>query len=94
MRGRLNIVFALAAGLLGGLISHYVSLESVHAQAQAPIPKEIRAQKFILVNERGEAFGLFGFDPNGRPIIKLVDERGNTLWSSRPEPLRRSPSGE
>lgn len=30
----LTLVFALVAGFLGGFLSHYVTLQSVHAQAQ------------------------------------------------------------
>jgi len=26
--------------------------------------------------------GLFGFNPQGKPIIKLVDEHGMTIWTS------------
>jgi hypothetical protein len=26
--------------------------------------------------------GLFGFNPQGKAIIKLVDERGMTIWTS------------
>jgi hypothetical protein len=32
---KLNVVLSLAAGLLGGAISHYLSPDLVHAQSQA-----------------------------------------------------------
>ena len=82
MNRKLNLILALAAGLLGGLLSRYVAPMPVHAQAQTAAPKEIRAQSFVLVNAQGVALGLMGFDPQGRPVIKLVDERGRTLFSA------------
>ena len=82
MNRTLTLTLALAAGLCGGLLSRYVAPAAVHAQAQTPAPKEIRAQSFVLVNAQGTAFGLMGFDPRGNPIIKLLDERGRTFWST------------
>lgn len=87
MNWKTNLILALAAGLLGGLISRYVNPIPDYAQTQ-PAPKEIRGQSFVLVNEQGRPFGLIGFDPQGNPIIKLLDERGHLLWDtqSRPSP--------
>jgi hypothetical protein len=82
MNRKLNLIFGLAAGLLGGLLSRYIAPSPVHAQAQIPAPKEIRAQSFVLVNAQGVALGLMGFDPQGRPVIKLVDEGGRPVWSA------------
>jgi len=72
---------------MGGLLSRYVNPIPAYAQTQAA-PKQIRAQSFVLVNEQDKAFGLIGFDPQGNPIIKLLDERGHLLWDteSRPRP--------
>ena len=94
MKRNFSLAAAVAAGFFGGLLSQSVTTGRLHAQAQPPAQKEIRAQNFIVVNGRGEPLGLFGLDPNGRAIVKLVDEQGRTVWSSRPEALRRSPSGE
>jgi hypothetical protein len=82
MNRKLNLILGLAAGLLGGLLSRYVAPSAVYAQAQIPAPKEIRAQSFVLVNAQGVALGLMGFDRQGRPVIKLVDEGGRTIWSA------------
>jgi hypothetical protein len=76
-----GVVLALAAGLVGGLVSRYVAPTVALAQAQ-PAPKELRAQNFVLVNDQGNPVGLFGFDPQGKPIIKLIAENGRTIWSS------------
>jgi hypothetical protein len=75
-------LLAMTAGLLGGLASRYISPSAVFAQAQKAAPKEIQAQNFVLVNAQGNPMGLFGFNPQGKPIIKLVDERGMTIWTS------------
>ena len=83
MKRKLNVVIlALSAGLVGGLVPSYIAPVAVFAQAQKAAPKEIQAQNFVLVNSQGNPMGLFGFDPQGKPIIKLVDERGKTIWTS------------
>ena len=85
MKQRLVITIAVAAGFAGGVLSRYVSPTIVNAQSQAP--KELRAQNFVLVDDKGVAYGLFGFDPDGKPILKMIDENQRTLWSAPPEPL-------
>ena len=77
-----TVVLAMTAGLLGGMASTYISPSAVFAQAPKAAPKEIQAQNFVLVNSEGKPMGLFGFNPQGKPIIKLVDERGMTIWTS------------
>jgi hypothetical protein len=64
-----NVVLSFAAGLLGGAISHYLSPQLVHAQSQAP--KELRAESFVLVNEKGIVLGTLS-DDGGRPSLKLL----------------------
>jgi len=89
MNQKLALAVAMAAGFVGGILSQYLSPVLVHAQAQAP--KEMRAQNFVLVNEQGVAYGLFGFNPEGEPVMKIIDERGRTVWSAPPEPLVGTP---
>ena len=82
MNRNLNIGLSLAAGLLGGILSQYVSGKSVFAQTQVVPPKEISAQSFILVNDKGSPFGVFGFDADGSAIIRLQDRSGKVIWST------------
>ena len=74
-----NVALSFAAGLLGGAISHYLSPQLVHAQSQAP--KELRAESFVLVNEKGTILGTLS-DEGGRPSLKLFDDRGREIWSA------------
>ena len=93
----LNLGLSLAAGLLGGVLSHYVAPELVHAAQVAPVPapaqapREVRARRFVLVNEDGSPAGLFGFDRDGRPDVELFDRTGKVIWSAdgkfNPRPL-------
>ena len=83
MNRTMHITLALAAGLLGGLLSRYLTPTPVFAQAQAPAPKEIRAQSFVLVNKQGAPLGRIGFDAEGIPNITLVDENGRTILSTK-----------
>jgi len=91
MRNKITTVFALVAGFLGGVLSHYLFLPAT-VQAQAQAPTEIRARKFVLVDENGTPRGVFGFQSNGNPeiqvrfdkpkgILKLVSaEVGTVRW--------------
>jgi len=83
MSGKFSVVvLALASGLVGGVVSQYLMPSTVFAQAQKGAPKEIRAQNFVLVNNQGNPVGLFGFNPQGKPIIRLIDERGTVIWTT------------
>lgn len=89
MNRKFNLTLALIAGLVGGFASRYLTPISVFAQSQAPIPKEIKAQRFVIVNEEGQALGVFGFDRNGTPMVNLTDQNGRTVWSTQPSLLRQ-----
>jgi hypothetical protein len=49
----LNLTLALAAGSVGGLISRFITPAPALAQTQSPVAKEIRSQRFTLVDEDG-----------------------------------------
>jgi hypothetical protein len=74
-----SMVLSFAAGLLGGVISHYLSPELVHAQSQAP--REFRAERFVLVNDKGSVLGTLS-NEGGKPSLKLFDEHGREIWSA------------
>lgn len=76
-----SLVLTFAAALLGGIVSHYLSPQIVHAQAQTQASQEIRASRFVLVNEKGQVLGTL-CDEGGRPSLKLFDERGREIWSA------------
>ncbi len=76
MYRNLTLVLALAAGLLGGFLSRYITLPSVQAQAQPPSTLEIRAQHFSVVDPKGRVIGTFTAitrdgDFGGRPFLEL-----------------------
>ena len=82
----LFLTLSLAAGLAGGMLSHYVP-----AQAQAQqTPQEIRAQRFVLEDANGRTLGTFApeIQRNGIALrgasggIRLFDERGREIWRS------------
>ena len=83
-----SLILSLAAGLLGGLIAQYAAPSSVRAQAPRPAPSEIRAQSFVLLNDKGDVSGSFGFDNQGRPMIRLF-EKGREIWSAGGNPTRQ-----
>lgn len=88
MNSKFAIPLALAAGFIGGLVSRYSVPAPVYAQAPA-FPQELRAQKFVLVDETGVARGVFGIETNGAPEIEVSDSKGRVLaadfakWGSK-----------
>lgn len=82
MNRKLNILLALAAGLLGGLLSRYISPFPVLAQAQAQ--KEIKAQSFVLVDDKNKIVGTFKSAESQigdtTPNVVLVDRNGREIW--------------
>jgi len=74
-----TVAIAFAAGLLGGVASRYLSPQPVRADS---IPKEMRAQSFILVDERGNVLGTLREESAGRPVLELFDAKGAQIWSA------------
>ena len=87
---KLNLGLSIAAGLLGGVFSHYVWTQPVQAQNQVPAPKELRAQSFVVVNDKGEIQGVLTFgEPKGdRTGIKLYDGKGREIFTAGGDQLR------
>ena len=77
MSTKTTIFLAIAAGFLGGIASQHISPPMVHAQAQPLIPKEIRAESFVIVDENGIPRGAFGIDKKGFPTVEATDAKGH-----------------
>jgi hypothetical protein len=88
MSNKTTIVLALAAGFLGGIVSQRMVPAPVWAQEQASVPQEIRAHKFLLVDETGVSRGVFGFDKHQRPNIEVMDAKGQTWGFEANPPFR------
>ncbi len=76
-----TIGLSLAAGLIGGSLSDYLSPQLAHAESQGSLLKEVRAENFLLVNEKGVVVGRLSND-GARPAIRLFDEHGREIWSA------------
>ena len=70
MSNKTTIALAVAAGFFGGIVSQHIALTPVFAQSPAPATMEVRARKFVLVDENGTARGVFGFRSDGSPEIQ------------------------
>lgn len=72
MKTGITTALGMVAGFIGGAMSHYL-LVPMPVRAQAPVqaPAEIRAQKFVLVDENGTPRGVFGFGSGGTPEIQV-----------------------
>jgi len=92
-----TIAVALAAGLIGGVISRYAAPAPVHAQqVPTPAPVEVRAQRFVLVNPDGSVAGTFAVEqpkpnevPFTPPSIRLLDWSGKEIWRAGGNPVRQ-----
>jgi hypothetical protein len=94
MSTKTTIALAVAAGFLGGVASQRILPTPVRAQEQASVPQEIRAHKFVIVDDAGVDRGVFGFPNNVdggvfgfinkglSPDIELMDSKGHT-WTPR-----------
>lgn len=97
-------VVALVSGLAGGVVSRCISPAPVLAQ-QRPVtdPVELRAQRFVLVNQAGDVVATFAGAvttlPQGmavprpgfagpRPLIQLLDPSGQEIWRAGGNPVR------
>ena len=87
---RLNLALALAAGFVGGVLSHSFTAPAVHAQSPAAPAAEVRARSFLLVNEGGQVVGRLTAESDSRPAIRLYDAAGREIWSAEGPSLRAS----
>jgi hypothetical protein len=83
MNRRLDLVLSIVAGLVGGIFCQALFVTLVRAQNQPVPPKELSAERYILVNKQGTTSGVFGFDKDGSPEITLLDARGRVIWSTK-----------
>jgi hypothetical protein len=81
----LNLLLAASAGLAGGLIPRFFAAGAVHAQTPPvlEVSKEVRAQRFSLVNDQGKTVGFLGIGWDGKAEMVLYDAGGHTIWSTR-----------
>lgn len=84
----LTLALALAAGLLGSTLSRYMVPTVVFAEAQSTVPKEIRAQRFTLVDENGTVRGVFAVNP--APTKTFVIPSTPPGGSATPAPINDS----
>ena len=82
MHRKLTLPLAIAAGLVGGLLSRYLAPPPVSAQT-TPLT-EIRAQSFVLVDAQNNVVGTFkaapGTMPNPFPHVVLLDRNDKEIW--------------
>jgi hypothetical protein len=83
MNTKATVVLAFVAGLTGGIVSQRINTP-VYAQAPTSATKEIRADKFVLVDDNGLPRGAFGIGTklDGRPVLEVIDNKGN-VWRAR-----------
>ena len=82
------VAAAFAAGLSVGMATHYVWPRPVLADSSAV---EIRARKFVLVNDRGAVIGTFAEEANG-PALKLFDTNGRAIWVASNSSAGKAPN--
>jgi hypothetical protein len=89
MSHKTTIALALAAGFIGGIVSQRIMPAPVLAQEQTPVPREIRAHQFVLVDDTGVDRGIFGFAVSGKGAadadLELMNPSGYT-WSFATSP--------
>jgi hypothetical protein len=101
MNTRLILTIALLSGLVGGLVSHYAFPVAAFAQQTpsptAPVPNEIRAQSFVIVDAQNNAIGTIAasnrfvqLTPRGQePTIVILDRQGHEVWRATGATIRQ-----
>jgi hypothetical protein len=88
-----TLCLAILAGVAGGVASRYFVPVTAFAQAQTILPKEVRAESFILTDDSGKTLGVFTAKPQRPagepPSIILLDAKGKQIWSAGDSPLRQ-----
>ena len=87
MKSKLNIAFALFAGIAGGMLTRYIAPQPAFAQNQAPVTREIRAQTFTLVDPSDRPIGTFSAE--GGPLGGVPD---GAILRRGPDPRNSIPS--
>lgn len=98
MNPKLTVALSLAAGLIGGALTHYIWPSPVHAEdgpgSVISLAQNLRLPVF-LTNGDGAVVATFTIDSDGQPNIKLLDatstppENGGefnaprVIWSAR-----------
>jgi hypothetical protein len=88
VKNTFNITISLVAGLLGGLLTRYITPSAAFAQDQKSAVKEIRAQSFVFVGPADQTLATLGVEmpnklaPNFVPRIVLRDANGHEMWSA------------
>ena len=87
MNKKLNIAIAVAAGLFGSVVMHYVAPPLAFAQDQTAA-REIRTESVALVDSSNNVVGVFTPEPvpgaaaaSPRRRIVLKDSRGQDIWT-------------
>lgn len=80
----LNVVIALAAGLLGSFLSRHITPAPVLAQTRTSAPIAIQARSFVLVDESNNVIGTFkpsAIKPSSpTATVVLLDGNGREIW--------------
>jgi hypothetical protein len=78
----LNLALYFAVGLLGGVVSHYIWSQPVHAQSSVSAPTEVRARSFVLVDQLGtvQVKLTVGRIVDGKSIVMILDRNGKEIW--------------
>lgn len=82
-----NIALSISAGLLGGLLSHWLWPAPAYAQVPVHPPEVIQAQSFALVDADEGVMGTFSVEksPRGNPHITLRSF-GHEIWRAPADP--------
>jgi hypothetical protein len=77
---KLDLAIVLAAGLVGGVLSHYLAPTPALAQTQTLPPREVVAQSFTLADATGKVIGTFKPSYGPLPTVVFVDPNGREIW--------------
>jgi hypothetical protein len=75
-----NWILCLTAGIIGGAVSHFAWIQPVHAQVFRVVPQQVRAQQFVLVDEKDKTFATLAVtEINGKEVFEIIGKDGQVI---------------
>jgi hypothetical protein len=75
-----NWVLCLVAGIIGGAVAHFAWIPPVHAQVFDIVPQQVRAQQFVLVDEKDRTFATLAVtEINGKEVFEIIGKDGQVI---------------
>lgn len=75
-----NWILCLAAGMIGATLAHFAWIQPVHAQVFQIVPRQVRAQQVVLVDQKDKTFATLDVtEINGKEVFEIIGKDGHII---------------